>query len=87
MVDYTAPLTGFTQYIFGNELLAAIGFLIIVTIIGVKYEWGVEPFIMVYLPTFSFLASVGLGLGGLYQIALVGIGVAVGIMYIVLKGR
>ena len=78
MVDVTAVYNNFIQYVFGNEILAALGFLLIVSMIGIRYRWSLETYTIVFVPLITVSLSPILESLGLTPLMLMGMGILIG---------
>lgn len=76
-MDITTLYTNWTTYIWGNPVLGMLGFMFIVTMIGVKYRWPFESYVMVFVP---LLLSVfgGFIVPGVEPLVLMGLGLIIG---------
>ena len=74
----TMILTNYVTYVFGNEIFAALGFLFILALIGIRYNYGLESFIIVFSPTILILLDTVFISTGIPQIMLIGIGLLIG---------
>jgi hypothetical protein len=76
-MDITGLYNNFVVYVFGEPTLAALGMLFIITLIGVRFGWGLESFIIVLTPTVLVVLNGMLPLG-LPALWLMGLGVLIG---------
>lgn len=78
-VDLLAIGTNYATYVFGNELLASLGFLFIIFMIGIAYDMKLEGFTVVIAPTLLLLLDAFLMPTGIPIILLIGIGLFIGL--------
>ena len=76
-VDLTVILTNYANFVFGSELFAALGFLVIITMIGIRYGWGLESFVIVLAPTLLIVVNTFIPIG-IAPIFLIGVGLIIG---------
>ena len=86
MVDITSVFNNYLQYVWGDVTLASIGFLIILTLIGMRFNWGMEAFTVVLTPTLLVLLDSFLPLG-VQPLYLMSIGFIIGIGILTLIRR
>jgi len=77
MVDITTVADNYIMYVFGDAVIAMIGFLIIITLIGMRFGWGMEAFTVVLTPTIILMVDTVIPLG-LQPLMLLGIGLIIG---------
>lgn len=77
MVDVTSVITNYATWVYGTELMAGLAFMIIVTMIGIRFGWGFESFVVVLTPTILLLMDSLVG-SGLSPLFLIGIGLIIG---------
>jgi len=77
MVDVTAVYTNYVDYIFGDAMLASLGFLLILTMIGIRFRWNLETYIIVFTPTMTLMMGSILPLD-VSPLILVGLGLFIG---------
>jgi len=77
MVDINAVAQNYIMYVFGDVILAMIGFLIIITLIGMRFGWGLEAFTVVLTPTIILMVDSYIPIG-LEPLMLMGIGFIIG---------
>ena len=77
MVDIGAVYNNYVTYVFGDQMLAALGFLFILTMIGIKYRWNLETYIIVFCPAMSLMLGGILPLD-IQPLMLIGLGSMIG---------
>ncbi len=77
MVDIDAVYTGYVTYIFGDVTLAALAFLFIIVLIGLRFNWGLEAFLVVLTPTILLVVNNTLAIG-MQPLILMGMGLLIG---------
>jgi hypothetical protein len=82
MVD-VATLVGtvannYIQYVFGSPLLAGAGFMLMFILIGIRFNWGMDLYIITMLPIISYMTGTLMGTG-LEPLVLMGVGLLLGL--------
>jgi len=78
MVDTTTLVNNYVIYVFGDVVLTALAFLFIITLIGVRYGWGLEAFVVVLTPTLLVIAGPTVLPPGIEPLYLMGLGLIIG---------
>ncbi|UCD07243.1 MAG: hypothetical protein JSW41_05470 [Candidatus Aenigmatarchaeota archaeon] len=86
MVDINAVYEGYVTYVFGDITLASLGFLFIITLIGLRFNWGLEAFLVVLTPTILLVLNTTLAIG-LQPLMLIGMGLLMGFGLLALLRR
>lgn len=89
-MDIAAIGANYITYVFGDPVLAALGFLAIITMIGIRYNWSLESFVMIYTPVIVGVLGFGVfGASGITVMWLMGLGLVIGMgmLYLLKAGR
>lgn len=57
VMDISAIGTNYATYIFGSEALAAFGLLFLIALIGIRFNWSLDTYIVILTPVFVSFAT------------------------------
>ena len=78
--------TNYIQYVFGSPLLAGAGFMMMFVLIGIRFNWGMDLYIITMLPVVAYMTGTLMGTG-LQPLILMGIGLILGLGVLALVRR
>lgn len=85
MVDTIFVFDAYTIYIFGSLLYTALAFLVIVTLVGIRYRFPLEAYMVLFPPAIGILISPYFPTLG--PLLLMGIGLIIGIALVAIVRR
>jgi hypothetical protein len=77
MVDVETVYNNYVQYVFGDQMLAALGFLFILTMVGIRFHWNLETYVIVFCPALTLMLGSILPMD-IQPLVLIGLGSIIG---------